>query len=93
MELFNRQFEPRNIERPGDGEGVYVIADVEGKKVIDVGETEDLNYRITYHDREDCWKRNGGVKLFFLAVSGGKVARLAIELKIRDEYNPPCGQF
>lgn len=71
---------------------VYVIVD-EQPKVVDVGQTEDLNNRFPNHPRQSCWDshKTGKVSLYILQ-GGSEQSRLQIELKIRTEFNPPCGE-
>jgi predicted GIY-YIG superfamily endonuclease len=71
---------------------VYVIYD--GNKVLDIGQTDDLNDRLSNHERKDCWERNktGRIDLYFLPESDQQ-KRLFIEKYIRTVLNPVCGSF
>ena len=69
--------------------GVYVITTI-GRKIVDVGETDNLKERIPSHDRKPCWTRNMANMLYFYHESRSD-ERLKIEKQIRDTYNPVCG--
>ncbi len=69
--------------------GIYVITTI-GNKIIDVGETDNLQERISGHERKSCWTTNMGCKLFFYQEKR-EVQRLEIEKQIRNAYNPICG--
>ena len=62
---------------------VYVIIDVQ-LKVVDVGETEDLNNRFPNHPRQSCWERysNGFFQLYIWQESS-EHNRLLLENTIR----------
>lgn len=74
---------------------VYVIIDSYNNQsfVLDVGQTEDLNNRFPNHPRESCWNSNksGNLSLWILRIQNEQ-DRLAIESKIRNQYNPSCGE-
>lgn len=72
---------------------VYAILD-SSNRVLDVGQTEDLNNRFPNHPRQSQWIKNGIglLNLYFLEVDS-KDSRLQIESQIRAMYNPPCGDF
>ena len=69
--------------------GIYVITTL-GNTIVDVGETDNLQERISSHDRKSCWTRNMGCKLFFYH-EARQEQRLEIEKQIRSAYNPVCG--
>ena len=71
---------------------VYVIVDDQAR-VIDVGQTDDLNNRFPNHPRQNCWNyyKTGNISLYILKV-GSEQVRRGIESKIRAELNPPCGE-
>ncbi len=75
--------------------GVYVIlgrnADSETWKVVDVGESEDVQERVANHDRADCWKRQGYRQLAAAAYYCDERTRTRIEQELRAQFNPPCG--
>lgn len=72
---------------------VYAILDG-SLKVIDVGQTDDLNNRFPNHPRSRCWNSNksGEIYLYIYQI-GNTEDRLSLESKIRDQYKPPCGEF
>jgi hypothetical protein len=72
---------------------VYAIIDGQ-PKVVDVGQSEDLNNRFPNHPRKECWARrkNGNINLYIYKESSEQ-RRLSIEKQIRNAYNPPCGEF
>lgn len=72
---------------------VYVIVD-DILKVIDVGQTDDLNNRFPNHPRSKLWQNNktGEIHLYIYQMSN-KEDRLNLESKVRKQYNPPCGEF
>ena len=75
--------------------GVYAIlgrnTDSETWKVVDVGESGDVQERVASHDRADCWKRQGYRLLTVAAYYCGERDRTRIEQELRAQYNPPCG--
>lgn len=84
-----------------DFAAIYVILCVgeRGKwNVTDVGQSGEVGTRINSHDREDCWKKNcpsGNIWVcLYKTPSTGytKEQRTALEGKIREHYNPPCGK-
>ena len=81
-----------------DTAGVYVVLDKrsDGKWYpLDVGESEQVRTRLQNHDRASCWQRNRKGPLGFAACyTPGWTAdqRRALEKKIRDTYDPPCGK-
>jgi len=70
---------------------VYAVLSGDNR-VLDVGQTDDLNNRFPGRDREECWKRNAtnGYRLFILKVPA-VATRLAIESALRQKYAPACG--
>ncbi len=77
--------------------GVYVVlGDIEGTKgwkVIDVGQTKNLNLRFQYNDdRVRSWKKQGfdniGVAVIY---QKNYKHRMEILNQLRDYYDPPCG--
>jgi len=71
---------------------VYVIVDNQ-PKLLDVGQTDDLNNRFPNHPWQACWERNkaGNLGLYILQIADEQT-RLKIELMIRTQYNPTCGE-
>jgi hypothetical protein len=78
--------------------GVYAIltqTSSNNYKVVDVGESADVRDRVENHDRSDCWKRNSSPisPRYAAHYTPGmqQPGRAKIEQKVRDTYNPPCG--
>ena len=81
-----------------DRAGVYVIVKSEGDeyKVIDVGESHAVKSRVANHERRDCWEKYCKDDIWICAVYYTphlkQPGRKEIEQKIREMYNPPCGE-
>lgn len=78
-------------------EGVYVIFCKIGDdlSVLDVGESEDVQDRVSNHDRANCWKQNCIGDIYYAATYTPWLEedeRRKIEQNIRDSENPPCGE-
>ncbi len=73
--------------------GVYVISTVVNgfHKVLDVGESHDVQHRIENHDRKDSWQRHIGDTLYVSALYCTELERMLVEANIRQFHNPPCG--
>lgn len=69
--------------------GVYMITNSNGT-VIDAGETDNLKIRIPSHERQSCWTKNDGAKLYFHR-EDNEDRRLAVERIVRNTANPVCG--
>lgn len=70
---------------------VYTIVD-DTPKVIDVGQTGNINERFPNHDRQNCWPLHASGSLhLYVYREGIENTRLQIEEAIRSRYNPPCG--
>ena len=90
---------PFDIDEISKGPGVYIILcdnpDQSKYGIIDIGESEDVKSRLQTHDRKDCWEQNCPHTLK-VAVIRNNVAnednRRVIEKKLREQFNPPCGQ-
>ena len=75
--------------------GVYVILDCgfKGNSVLDVGESQNIKYRVENHDRAGCWSSNCSGTMKVAALYTNEVNRMKIEKAIRAKYNPTCGVF
>lgn len=87
----------QNTDPLKDNGGIYVILDKQsdGWHVIDVGESGQIKSRIDCHDRSEGWKRysTGNLGVAVLYTPGwSKEQRCSLESKIRQQYNPPCGE-
>src|SRR5579859_636027 len=76
--------------------GVYVILGRSGNtnpwNVVDIGESAEVQNRVSTHDRAACWKRRGHsvLSVAVLYVSGAQ--RTQVEQHLRNQYKPPCGE-
>lgn len=70
---------------------VYALVD-DAPKVLDIGQTKNVNDRVPYHDRRPCWDRNktGNLHLYVYENSSEQT-RIQIESFLRNAYNPVCG--
>jgi hypothetical protein len=74
--------------------GVYVITTKtsdESHKVIDVGESGDVQRRVSNHDRAQEWKQHMQTGLFVSAHYCDEPTRMTVEADLRRHFNPPCG--
>jgi hypothetical protein len=74
--------------------GVYLISTVTATgshKVIDVGETGDVNDRVLNHDRASEWKRHELSGIYMSAYYCAESTRMALERELRLYFNPSCG--
>lgn len=71
---------------------VYSIVD-DKPRVVDVGQTNNINDRFPNHERKPCWLRNkyGDIHLYVYRETSEEI-RLRIESEIRERYDPPCGE-
>lgn len=78
--------------------GVYAVLDgpmINGQyKVIDIGESADIQNRLLTHDRSVCWLRNSAWGLrYAVCYTLSENQRYNIEQDIRNRYYPlPCGK-
>lgn len=77
-----------------DESGVYVIHDNRNGKyyLIDVGESEEVQSRVSDHPRSDCWESERQGVLTYSALYVNEQQRMTIGQEIRNQYNPPCGE-
>lgn len=75
--------------------GVYSILGRHSEQdrwtVVDIGEAGDVRDRVECHDRKDCWKERGYPSLSVAAFYCDERTRMRIELELRAQFNPPCG--
>lgn len=81
-----------------DRSGVYTIltpSDATHFNVLDVGESATVKTRVEGHDRKPYWLRNAIrgqiVYAVYYTPHLQQAGRKAVEIKIRQQYNPPCG--
>jgi hypothetical protein len=75
--------------------GVYVIWCRSGDvwTILDVGESEDVRWRLSTHERSDCWKRNCFGTIYYTATYiPDKNERAMLEKKIRSSQKISCGE-
>ena len=75
--------------------GVYVIfcKTNDSYRVLDVGESENMNERVKNHDRKDSWKKNcKGAIVYSEMKEADEDKRRTIEKTIRGKTRPPCGE-
>ncbi len=77
--------------------GVYVIL---GRKnstsnwtVVDVGESQNVQERVSSHDRSPCWRGQGHSELAVAAIYKDERERMQIERELRQHFAPPCGVY
>ena len=75
--------------------GVYVILGrrnhASNWSVEDVGESENVQKRVSNHDRAPCWRGQGHTELSVAAIYSDERNRMLIERQLRAQFNPPCG--
>ena len=66
-----------------------------GWNIVDVGMSGEIRSRIENHDRKDCWEKHKSKKVpleYAMFYDANEDTCKKIEKKIRDKYNPPCGE-
>lgn len=81
-----------------DRSGVYVIVCHSGGNysLVDVGESGTVKSRIESHDRKSCWNGNCNSTLNVAVLytpNLQQTGRRKIEQEIRNQFNPPCGEW
>jgi predicted GIY-YIG superfamily endonuclease len=77
--------------------GVYaILTKISDKQfdVVDIGESKNMNERITNHDRKDCWKKKKQGDLYVVVHKEEvETKRLAIEKELRGTREKKlCGE-
>jgi len=74
--------------------GVYVIfCESESGNILDVGESDNVKYRVNNHDRSDCWSRHCSYSIGYSATYIiNENERRELESKIRQVENVACGE-
>jgi hypothetical protein len=57
-----------------------------------IGQTENLDQRLGYHEKETCAKRNGATHIHTHLTSGGETVRRAEERDLLQKWKPPCNE-
>lgn len=74
--------------------GVYVIlgrSGVEPYRVLDVGESANMQDRLRNHDRQNQWAKCGYAHVHAAVLYVNGYTRMDIERTLRSLYNPTCG--
>ena len=72
------------------GNYMFVKETVSGWVPVYIGETGNLNDRLTNHPELSCVKRNGGTHLMAHTTPGGKDERTDEEADLIEKWDPPC---
>jgi hypothetical protein len=59
--------------------------------VVDIGESGDVKNRVETHDRKPQWQSSGHATLAVAAFYCDGATRTQVELVLRKQYNPACG--
>ena len=95
MNIYGYDFEgPYNSpDQVPEYPGVYTVWCSSGGILLDVGQAENVQERLKYHDRKDCWEKYCSEPLhFYVTKEPDEIQRCSLESKIRIEHNPPCGK-
>jgi len=74
--------------------GVYLITVIENgvHTVIDIGESANINDRVTNHDRREQWIQYANRRIIHASTFYcDESTRMALELELRQLFNPVCG--
>lgn len=83
------------IDSIRDASGVYIIltnSNYNGYDVVDVGQSGELNTRLSYHNRDDCWEKHNNGGIYVIVHYTDEYSRKKMERELRQEYDPPCGK-
>jgi len=74
--------------------GIYMV--FANQKIIDIGESENIQDRLQNHDRKDCWQRYAkGSTIYYAAhymQGSSQDQRRTVEAVFRSKDKPPCGE-
>ena len=72
--------------------GNYIFAKNAGNQWVPlyIGETDNLDSRVSTHEKRDCVRQNGVTHIHAHLTPGNRSIRLAEETDIRGNYNTPC---
>lgn len=73
--------------------GVYLISTIVNgyHKVLDVGESHNIQNRVSNHDRNSQWNAHMADRLYVSALYCDEQARMLVEGAVRQFHSPPCG--
>jgi len=98
IEIDGIQFEGpyTDLNKLEDRSGVYAILDKRADTTIllDAGESSEVKTRLSNHERKPCWNTNshGTIAVAVKYTPNLQQAgRKEVEQKIRNKYNPSCG--
>ena len=86
---FAAQMQNPSMKQVG-GNYMFVTRKTDGWYPVYIGQTRNLNDRLTNHPELPCVILNGGTRLMAHTNSAGKAARLAEEADLISHWNPPC---
>jgi hypothetical protein len=72
--------------------GIYIHAKVTPSNTwapVYIGQTEDINVRLTNHEQENCVNQNGATHIHIRIVKD-EDERLAAEKDLIQQWEPPC---
>ena len=72
------------------GNYMFVKKRTDGWVPVYIGQTGNLNTRLTNHPELDCVKRNGGTHLMAHTTPAGKEKRTDEEADLITYWSPPC---
>jgi hypothetical protein len=75
--------------------GVYVIwcRFEDCWTILDVGESDDVRWRLNTHERSACWSQNCAGTIYYTATYiSDKNERVRLEKKIRNYHEVACGK-
>ena len=75
--------------------GVYVVYTKDGNGntvILDVGESGNINERISNHDRESCWQTHMINGIYYKIIPCDEELRKVLESTLRGILNPTCGE-
>ena len=73
--------------------GIYLVW--AERKPLDIGEAEDVQARVSSHNRKDCWQRCATGTIYYGAhymPGASEQARRDLESKLRASCDYPCGE-
>jgi predicted GIY-YIG superfamily endonuclease len=72
------------------GNYMFVKQETNGWVPVYIGQTDDLDRRLTNHPELTCVRKNGGTRLMAHTAGANEAARLVEEADLVDYWDPPC---
>ena len=77
--------------------GVYIVItftdfDETDYKLLYIGQSQDVRYRLMYHEQEASWRQHKHQGIVCLAYYCNEAERIRIEGEILNQYNPVCNK-